>query len=280
MVMEATRRTMGPLLAYIGMASLLYALLGAYLPGVLAHRGYSVVRLVNHIYLGTEGIYGIASAWSRPYVFHFVLFGVLAQMTGLGRLFMDLATIAAGRYSGGPAKACVVSSGLFGMISGSPVANAVTTGSLTIPLMKKYGFSARFAGAIEGVGLLRRAGHAAGDGRVRVRDGRAARRAVQAPRAHRDHSRAVPLPRVPDDGAPRRSSPRPEGVEPHLIPRIGKVMRESWHLLFPLVALVTLLLLDYTPFLAAFWASCCRSCARTFRWSRGASAGASCRGRR
>jgi len=149
MVMEASRRTMGPLLPAIGMLCLLYALLGRYMPGVLAHRGYSVVRVVNHIYVGTEGIYGIAVGVVATYVFHFVLFGILAQMTGLGRLFMELATIVAGRFSGGPAKVCVVSSGLFGMISGSAVANAVTTGSLTIPMMKKYGFSARFAGAVE-----------------------------------------------------------------------------------------------------------------------------------
>ncbi len=149
MVMEATRRTMGPLLPAIGMACLLYALLGRHMPGILAHRGYSVVRVVNHIYVGTEGIYGIAVGVVATYVFHFVLFGILAQMTGLGRLFMDLATIAAGRFSGGPAKVCVVSSGLFGMISGSAIANAVTTGSLTIPLMKKYGFSSRFAGGVE-----------------------------------------------------------------------------------------------------------------------------------
>ncbi|MEP7183678.1 MAG: TRAP transporter large permease subunit, partial [Betaproteobacteria bacterium] len=131
MVMEATRRTMGPLLPVIGMTCLLYALLGRWMPGILAHRGYSVVRVVNHIYIGTEGIYGIAVGVVATYVFHFVLFGVLAQMTGLGRLFMDLATIVAGRFSGGPAKVCVVSSGLFGMISGSAIANAVTTGSLT-----------------------------------------------------------------------------------------------------------------------------------------------------
>ena len=97
MVMEASRRTMGPLLPAIGMLCLLYALLGRYMPGVLAHRGYSVVRVVNHIYIGTEGIYGIAVGVVATYVFHFVLFGILAQMTGLGRLFMELATIVAGQ---------------------------------------------------------------------------------------------------------------------------------------------------------------------------------------
>ena len=149
LVLEATRRTMGNLLPAIGMFCLLYALFGRYMPSMLAHRGYSVVRVVNHIYIGTEGIYGIAVGVVATYVFHFVLFGILAQMTGLGKLFMDLATIIAGRYVGGPAKISVVSSGLFGMISGSPIANAVTTGSLTIPMMKKYGFSPRFAAAVE-----------------------------------------------------------------------------------------------------------------------------------
>ena len=253
MVMEATRRTMGPLLAYIGMASLLYALLGAYLPGVLAHRGYSVVRMVNHIYLGTEGIYGIAVGVVATYVFHFVLFGVLAQMTGLGRLFMDLATIAAGRYSGGPAKACVVSSGLFGMISGSPVANAVTTGSLTIPLMKKYGFSARFAGAIEA------SASCGGQVTPPVMGASAFVMAelLGVPYKHLVLIAIIPalfhylacLTMVHLEG--RRLGLK--GVEPHLIPRLSKVLKESWHLMFPLVALVTLLLLDYTPFLAAFW---------------------------
>jgi len=149
LVMEASRRHDGNLLPAIGMACLLYALFGRYMPSVLSHRGYSVVRVVNHIYVGTEGIYGIAVGVVATYVFHFVLFGILAQMTGLGRLFMDLATIVAGRFAGGPAKVSVVSSGMFGMISGSAIANAVTTGALTIPMMKKYGFSPRFAGAVE-----------------------------------------------------------------------------------------------------------------------------------
>ena len=198
---------MGPLLPAIGMACLLYALLGRYMPGVLAHRGYRVVRVVNHIYVGTEGIYGIAVGVVATYVFHFVLFGVLAQMTGLGRLFMDLATIVAGRFSGGPAKVCVVSSGLFGMISGSAVANAVTTGSLTIPLMKKYGFSPRFAGAVEA------SASCGGQVTPPVMGASAFVMAellgvpYKVPRDHRDRAGAVPLLRLPDDGAPRGEAP-------------------------------------------------------------------------
>jgi TRAP transporter 4TM/12TM fusion protein len=253
MVMEATRRTMGPLLPAIGMACLLYALLGRYMPGILAHRGYSVLRVVNHIYVGTEGIYGIAVGVVATYVFHFVLFGILAQMTGLGRLFMDLATIAAGRFSGGPAKVCVVSSGMFGMISGSAVANAVTTGSLTIPLMKKYGFSPRFAGAVEA--------SASCGGQV-TPPVMGASAFVMAELLGVPYKLLVLVAIVPAlfhyfacltmvhlEAKRLRLS----GVEAHLIPKLSRVIGESWHLVFPLIALVTMLLLDYTPFLAAFW---------------------------
>ena len=93
---------------------------GPLLPGVLAHRGYDIVRLIEHLYLGTEGIYGIATGVVATYVFHFVLFGVLAQMSGLGTLFIAFATWVAGRYVGGPAKVSVVSSGFLGMISVPP----------------------------------------------------------------------------------------------------------------------------------------------------------------
>ncbi len=253
MVMEASRRTMGPLLPLIGMSCLLYALLGRYMPGVLAHRGYSVVRVVNHIYVGTEGIYGIAVGVVATYVFHFVLFGVLAQMTGLGRLFMDLATIAAGRFSGGPAKVCVVSSGLFGMISGSAVANAVTTGALTIPLMKKYGFTPRFAGAVE-------ASSSCGGQVTPPVMGASA--FVMAELLGVPYKSLVLIAIVPalfhyfacllmvHFEAKRL---RLLGVEAHLIPRLSAVLGASWHLVFPLIVLVTMLLLDYTPFLAAFW---------------------------
>jgi TRAP transporter 4TM/12TM fusion protein len=253
MVMEATRRTMGPLLPVIGMACLLYALLGRYMPGVLAHRGYSVVRVVNHIYIGTEGIYGIAVGVVATYVFHFVLFGVLAQMTGLGRLFMDLATFAAGRFSGGPAKASVVSSGLFGMISGSAIANAVTTGSLTIPMMKKYGFSPRFAGAVEA--------SASCGGQV-TPPVMGASAFVMAELLGVPYKTLVIVAIVPalfhylacllmvHFEAKRLKL---HGLPAHLIPTLRGALAASWHLVLPLIVLVTLLLLDYTPFLAAFW---------------------------
>jgi len=252
-VMEAQKRTMGPMLSAIGMGCLLYALLGRYMPGMLGHRGYPVDRIVNHIYLGTEGIYGIAVGVVATYVFHFVLFGILAQMTGLGRLFMDLATIVAGRYSGGPAKVCVVSSGLFGMISGSAIANAVTTGSLTIPMMKKYGFSPRFAAAVE-------ASASCGGQVTPPVMGAAA--FVMAEMLGVPYKFLVLVAIVPAlfhyfacltmvHLEARRL--KLEGVAPELIPKLGRVVATSWHLVFPLIALVTMLLLDFTPFLSAFW---------------------------
>jgi len=252
-VMEASRRTMGPLLPAIGMACLLYALLGRHMPGILGHRGYSVDRVVNHIFVGTEGIYGIAVGVVATYVFHFVLFGILAQMTGLGRLFMDLATIAAGRYSGGPAKVSVVSSGLFGMISGSAIANAVTTGALTIPMMKKYGFSPRFAGAVEA--------SASCGGQV-TPPVMGASAFVMAELLGVPYKLLVLVAVVPALfhyvaclAMVHLEAKRLKlaGVEAHKIPKLSRVIGESWHLVFPLVALVTMLLLDYTPFLSAFW---------------------------
>ena len=171
-------------------------------------------------------------------------------MTGLGRLFMDLATIAAGRFSGGPAKVCVVSSGMFGMISGSAVANAVTTGSLTIPMMKKYGFSPRFAGAVEA--------SASCGGQV-TPPVMGASAFVMAELLGVPYKELVIIAIVPalfhyfaclmmvHFEAKRLKLARRRRRT--LIPKLARVIAASWHLVFPLIALVTMLLLDYTPFL-------------------------------
>jgi len=123
-----------------------YALYGRSLPGILAHPGNSWKSVVNHLYLTSQGIYGIALGVVATYVFHYVLFGVLATRVGLGRFFIDLATALTGRFSGGPAKVSIFGSGLFGMISGSSIANTVTVGSLTIPAMIRIGYARHFAG--------------------------------------------------------------------------------------------------------------------------------------
>ncbi|NDD03221.1 MAG: TRAP transporter fused permease subunit, partial [Betaproteobacteria bacterium] len=148
-LLEATRRSMGWPLPLIAIGFTVYALLGPYFPGLLRHAGANWSMMINHQYLTSQGIYGVAVGVVATYVFHFVLFGVMATRIGLGQLFLDVASSIAGRYAGGPAKVSVFGSALFGMLSGSSVANAVTVGSLTIPAMIRVGYKKHFAAAVE-----------------------------------------------------------------------------------------------------------------------------------
>ncbi len=148
-ILEAARRVIGIDLPILGVIFLVYSYFGPYLPGILAHRGYSVKTISTYMFLTLEGIYSTPLAVAATYVFLFVLFGVLAEKTGLGQLFIDIALAIAGKSTGGPAKVSVISSGLMGSINGSSIANTVTTGAFTIPLMKKTGYRAQFAGAVE-----------------------------------------------------------------------------------------------------------------------------------
>ncbi|WP_319783838.1 TRAP transporter permease [Oceanisphaera sp. IT1-181] len=149
LLLEATRRALGPPLAIIALIFLAYSLAGPYMPSLLAHRGVTFSALANHQWITTEGVFGIALGVSTSFVFLFVLFGALLERAGAGHYFIQLAFSLLGHMRGGPAKAAVVASGLTGMISGSSIANVVTTGTFTIPMMKRTGFSAEKAGAIE-----------------------------------------------------------------------------------------------------------------------------------
>lgn len=149
LLLEATRRALGPPLMIIALVFLVYSLAGPYMPGILAHRGVSFSGLVNHQWLTTQGVFGIALGVSTSFVFLFVLFGALLDKAGAGNYFIQVAFSLLGHYRGGPAKAAVVASGLTGLISGSSIANTVTTGTFTIPMMKRVGFSATKAGAVE-----------------------------------------------------------------------------------------------------------------------------------
>lgn len=149
LLLEATRRTLGPALTVIASIFLLYSLAGPWMPGVLAHRGVSLQALANHQWLSTEGVFGIALGVSTSFVFLFVLFGALLDRAGAGHYFIQLAFARLGHLRGGPAKASVVASMLTGMVSGSSIANVVTTGTFTIPMMKKVGYTPTKAGAIE-----------------------------------------------------------------------------------------------------------------------------------
>ena len=149
MLLEATRRALGPPLMVVCAVFITYTFFGPYMPDVIAHKGASLVKGMSHYWLSTEGVFGVAVGVSTSMVFMFVLFGALLEVAGAGNYFIRVAFAGLGHMRGGPAKAAVVSSGLTGLISGSSIANVVTTGTFTIPLMKKVGFSAERAGAVE-----------------------------------------------------------------------------------------------------------------------------------
>jgi len=149
LLLEATRRALGPPLMIIAIIFLGYTFFGPYMPEVIAHKGQSLSKVMSHQWLTTEGVFGIALGVSTSFVFLFVLFGALLDKAGAGNYFIKVAFSLLGHLRGGPAKAAVVASGLTGLISGSSIANVVTTGTFTIPLMKRVGFPAHKAGAIE-----------------------------------------------------------------------------------------------------------------------------------
>lgn len=149
LVLEAARRAVGLPITIIASLFLVYAYFGPNMPGMLAHRGLSLEQLVGSMFFTTEGILGTPLQVSSTYIFLFLLFGAFLVQTGVGNYFNDLAITIAGKRIGGPAKVAIFSSALNGTISGSSVANTVTTGSYTIPLMKKLGYNKNFAGAVE-----------------------------------------------------------------------------------------------------------------------------------
>ncbi len=149
LIMEATRRTMGWPLVIVSGVFLAYAFLGQYIPGGLGHKGYSLTRIIEHMYLTGEGIFGVAIYVTATFVFLFLLLGSFLSETGGAQSFIDLAFSLTGKYRGGPAKAAIVASGTMGMVSGSSFANVAGTGVFTIPLMKSVGYKSEFAGGVE-----------------------------------------------------------------------------------------------------------------------------------
>ncbi|MEM6481220.1 MAG: TRAP transporter fused permease subunit, partial [Pseudomonadota bacterium] len=149
LVLEITRRVLGISLVIVAAFFSVYVFVGPMLPDLISHRGFSLNRYVDHMWLTTEGVFGLPLGVSNSFIFLFVLFGALLDKGGAGNFFIKLSFSMLGHLRGGPAKAAVVSSGLTGLISGSAIANVVTTGTFTIPLMKRIGFSGEKAGAIE-----------------------------------------------------------------------------------------------------------------------------------
>jgi len=252
LVLEATRRAMGWVLPAIVIVFILYGLFGNRLSGVLAHPGASWEGFISHVYLTQEGIFGIPVKVVATFVFHFVLFGVLATRMGLGQFFIDLASILAGRYAGGPAKVAVVASAMFGTISGSSIANTVTTGSLTIPAMKRIGYRPHFAGAVE-------AAASAGGQITPPIMGAAAFVMIEfleIPLTTLLLAAAIPAAMhfwgvfVQVHFEAKRLGLR--GLTEDEIPKLWPTIRDGWPTVIPLVLLVWVIIDGYTPYLAAF----------------------------
>lgn len=147
--LEVCRRVLGWSITLVGIGALAFALFGQYLPDILAHRGFSVERLATSLFITTNGVFGVMAGVLATYVILFIFFGAFLQKSGAGKFFIDLPLALAGRSTGGPAKVAVMSSALFGSVSGSAIANTVSSGSFTIPMMKRAGFKPHVAGAIE-----------------------------------------------------------------------------------------------------------------------------------
>ena len=253
LLLEATRRSVGWPLPIIAVVLMVYALYGPALPGILAHPGNTWKSVVNHLYLTSQGIFGIALGVVATYVFHYVLFGVLATRVGLGRFFIDLATALTGRFSGGPAKVSIFGSALFGMISGSSIANTVTVGSLTIPAMIRIGYARHFAGAVE-------AAAATGGQITPPIMGAAAFLMVEylaVPYQTIILAAIVPafmhffgvFCQIHFEAKKHglRGLPRSE------LPVARDVIRRDWPTAMPLAVLLLVLFSDFTPYLAAYW---------------------------
>ncbi len=250
LVFGATWVAMGPALPIIAGVFLAYALLGQYLPSPLNHRGYDLAQVIDHMAYGTEGIYGIPTYVSSSYIFLFILFGAFLEKAGMIRLFTDVSMGLVGHKQGGPAKVAVLSSGLMGTISGSGVANVVTTGQFTIPLMKRFGYRSAFAGGVEATSSM------GGQLMPPVMGAVAFIMAETLGVEYVDIVKAALIPallyfagafwmvhleagRLGLSGLDRAELPSPR-----------QALREGWHLILPLGVLIWLLFSGYTPLFA------------------------------
>jgi TRAP transporter 4TM/12TM fusion protein len=253
LVLEAARRCVGPELPILAILFLAYAYLGPHLPGDLMHRGYSFERLMDHMYVSAEGIYGIALGVSSTFIFLFILFGAFLSATGLSELFTNASLAIAGHKPGGPAKVAILASGLLGMINGSAAANVVTTGAFTIPLMKRIGYRAHFAGAVEAV---------ASTGGQIMPPVMGAAAFIMAEFLGIPYKTVMLTAVIPSalfylavwiyvhQEALKTGL---KGVPKDQLPDAKAALKKSGHLLLPIVLLVYLLLADYTPSFAAFY---------------------------
>ncbi len=253
LALEIARRTIGPILPGIILVFIAFALLGPYMPiQILIHPGVDWRQFINNMYFPQEGIFGVTLWVVSTIVFHFVLFGVIAQRMGLGQFFIDNAMILAGRYTGGPAKVSVISSAFFGTISGSSIANTVSTGSLTIPNMKKMGYPGHFAGGVEA------AASAGGQITPPIMGAASFIMAEFLEVPYTTIVIAAIVPALMHYIAVlaivhfKAKSLGLQGFPADRLPQLKAVWKEGWPTMLPLIALIYVLFSGYTPYMAAF----------------------------
>lgn len=252
LVVEAGRRVVGNVLPTLSLLFLLYCYFGNYAPGMFQIRGYSLNRIIQHMYLTSEGIFGLALGVSATFVIVFIIFGAFLSKSGGAKFFNELALALAGGSPGGPAKVAVVASGLLGTINGSSVANVATTGTFTIPLMKKVGYAPHYAGAVEACAST------GGQLMPPIMGAGAFIMSEFLSVSYLSIAAAAIIPalvyytaiftnvhlRARRDGL--------EGVSKSELPDAKEVMRRDGHLLIPIVVIIATLLMKYTPLRAGF----------------------------
>jgi TRAP transporter 4TM/12TM fusion protein len=262
-VLEASRRAVGFGMTVIGLLAIIYAFagprgelpwLGEWMPGILEHRGYTLERVAGQLYLGQEGIFGLPLGVAATYIFIFVLFGAFLESTGAGKFFIDMAYAATGRQRGGPAKAAVLASAGMGSISGSAIANVVTTGAFTIPLMKKLGYQPKQAGGIEA---------AASTGGQIMPPLMGAGAFLIAEYTNTPYLEIVKVSILPAIMyfatvylfvhiiALKQGM---QGLAKSELPQMRQVMKDGWHFLLPLAVLVWLLAMSMSPMRVGYYA--------------------------
>ncbi|CAN5440962.1 TRAP transporter permease [soil metagenome] len=251
--LEVTRRTVGWTLSIIGLVSLAYVFLGPYMPGLLSHRGHNLERLVGTQFMSFSGVFGLVADIFATFVLLFIFFWTILEKSGAGQFFVDLPYAVAGRFRGGPAKAAILVSAMMGSISGSAVANVMTTGTFTIPLMKKVGYRKEFAAGVE---------TAASTGGQMLPPVMGAGAFIIAEFTRTSYMTIVLVSIIPallyfvsvyflvDFEALKKGL---AGVPRAELERPGTVLRQGWFLILPIVVVFTLILIDYSPAFAAFW---------------------------
>jgi TRAP transporter 4TM/12TM fusion protein len=252
LTLEITRRTTGIILPVLASAFIAYAYLGPIMPGLLIHRGYSIERIISHVYLGTEGLFGIPLGVSATFVVLFIIFGAFLEVTGIGDWFIDIAYGYTGRMSGGPAKTSILASGFMASLNGSAVANTATTGAFTIPLMKRTGFDKHYAAAVES---------AASSGGQILPPIMGAGAFIMAAWTGISYAEIIVAASIPAllyflcVGMAVHFQAKKHGLEglpADELPDSSRLFKQGIHFTIPIVVLVYLLVAGYTPILAGF----------------------------